>query len=305
MFDNKLWIGKLCQFNGIVHMKFNHRLRINKTLFVLLITVTSSAQGRYSYNDKKQGQLAISWGWNRAAYTHSNITFSGADYNFKLYDVVAHDRPTLPVTLRYLKPTDLTIPQTNFRLSYFIKNDLAITLGDDHMKYVMDQDQVVRMNGTITQDGPYKGLYDENMKMTTDFLTFEHTDGLNYINLELEKYYTWYHSKSNYLIIAGLIGGGAGILFPKTNVKLLNYERNDRFHVSGFGISGKIGVQTTFFKHILLKIEDKVGYIDMPDIILHKNGISGRAKQDFFFLEGYFTLGATFALTGTQGAKKK
>jgi len=282
----------------------NSHLRTSVTLLVLLKTVTISAQGRYSYNDKKKGQIAISWGWNRAAYTHSDISFAGSDYNFKLYNVAAHDRPTLPVTLKYLKPTDLTIPQTNFRLSYFIKNDLAISLGDDHMKYVMDQDQVVRMKGSITQDGPYKGDYDENMKMTEDFLTFEHTDGLNYVNLELEKYYTWYHSKSNYLIIAGMIGGGAGVLFPKTNVKLLNYERNDRFHVSGFGISGKIGVQTTFFKHIILKIENKYGYINMPDIILHKKGIPGRANQDFFFVEGYFTLGATFALTGNKEHKK-
>jgi len=285
-------------------MRFIRHPRISITLIVLLIKFTSSAQSHYTYNDKKKGQFAISWGWNRAAYTHSNISFAGADYNFKLYDVVAHDRPTLPVTLKYLKPTDLTIPQTNFRLSYFIKNNLAISLGDDHMKYVMDQDQVVRMNGTITQDGPYKGVYDENMKMTEDFLTFEHTDGLNYINLEIEKYYTWYHSKSNYLIIAGMVGGGAGVLLPKTNVKLLGYERNDRFHVSGFGISGKIGVQTTFFKHILLKAENKYGFIDMPDIILHKKGISGRAKQDFFFVEGYFTLGATFALSGNKEHKK-
>lgn len=264
-------------------------------------TTLYSQQDHYSFNDKRKGQLAISWGWNRAAYTHSNIKFKGGDYNFRLYHVKAHDKPTLPVTFRnYLKLNRLTIPQTNLRISYFLKDNLAISFGDDHMKYVMDQNQTVRMKGSITRNGTYKGSYDGDMVLTEDFLTFEHTDGLNYLNFELEKYFTWYHSKNDNCIVAGMIGGGAGVLFPKSNVKLLDYERNDRFHVSGFGLSSKVGIQGTFFKHIVLKAENKYGYINMPNIILHKKGIEGRAKQAFFFAEIYATIGVTFNLTGKK-----
>ena len=167
----------------------------------------------------------------------------------------------------------------------------------------MTQGQTVRMKGEITRNSNYKGIYDGNMAMTTDFLTFEHTDGLNYLNLELEKYFTLYHSGSDLCIISSLVGGGAGVLLPKTNVKLLDYERNDRFHVSGFGISAKLGIQGTFFKHLIIKAEDKYGYIDMPDIILHKKGIPGRAKQQFFFTELYVTAGLSFSLG--QGKKSK
>jgi len=239
----------------------------------------------------------VSWGWNRAAYTKSNISLKGADYDFKLHHVVAHDKQSPFTYNTYLKFQNLTLPQTNFRLSYFIKNNLAVSFGVDHMKYVMDNGQAVYMKGTISRNGNHKGTYDGDKILTTDFLKFEHTDGLNYLNLELEKYYEWYHSKSNNIIVSGLIGGGAGVLFPRTAVALLDYERNDRFHVSGFGLSAKAGVQSTFFKHIIIKIENKYGYINMPDIILHKKGIEGRGKQSFIFAEFYGTIGATFSLS--------
>lgn len=268
---------------------------------VLLISITSFGQGRYSYSDTKKGQLTVSFGWNRAFYTKSNIDFKGADYDFKLFQVKAHDRPSLPVNYNnYLRFSRVTAPQTNIRISYFIKEGLAVSLGDDHMKYVMDKDQSVMINGVINKEGPYKGTYDKSITLSQDFLTFEHTNGLNYLNVELEKYFTWYHSNSNQCIVSGMIGGGAGILVPKTDVKLLNYERNDRYHVSGFGLAAKAAVQATFFKHLVVKAENKLGYISMPDIAIHKKGIIGKAKQDFFFAELYVTLGATFSLAGAR-----
>ena len=272
------------------------QLKIYKTIIVVFISFNSSGQKGLSYSDKKRGQLSISWGWNRDAYTKSTISFKGADYDFTLYKLNAHDRPTKFSYHNYLKLSRLTIPQTNLRISYFIKDNLAISFGDDHMKYVMDNGQTVRMKGVITQTGVYKGIYDGDKTVSEDFLTFEHTDGLNYLNLELEKYFEWYHSNSSRLIISGLIGGGTGVLLPKTNVKLLDYERNDRFHVSGIGLSAKAGLQATFLKHLILKMENKYGYINMPDIILHKKGIEGRAKQSFIFAELYVTIGLNFSL---------
>ncbi len=110
--------------------------------------------------------------------------------------------------------------------------------------------------------------------------------------------------KIDLCIIGGMIGGGTGILFPRTNVRLLDYERNDRFHVSGFGFSVKAGMQVTFFKHLIIRAENKYGYIDMPDIILHKMGILGRAKQAFFFTEFYATGGVSFSIRNKKNANK-
>ena len=61
-------------------------------------------------------------------------------------------------------------------------------------------------------------------------------------------------------------GVGGGVLFPRTNATLLSKERNDEFHVSGYGMSVKGGINFTFFKHFFIQGELKGGYIDLPDI---------------------------------------
>ncbi len=263
------------------------------------------SQSGVNYSSTKKGQVYILWGWNRAAYTKSNIGFKGQDYDFKLYKVSAHDRPTSFNVEDYMRIDRFTTPQTNFRLGYFVRKNLAVSFGFDHLKYVMDNDQTVMMKGNIQRDGAFKGNYNGEKKLTEDFLTFEHTDGLNYVNLEVEKYVNLYHAASNNCNIDALVGGGGGILLPRTNVHLLNYEISDQYHVSGFGLSLKAGIQATLFKHLTIKFENKYGYINMPNIVLHKKGTSGLGKQAFFFTAVDGMIGYSFSLSGKKSNKKK
>jgi hypothetical protein len=196
-------------------------------------------------------------------------------------------------------------PQNNYGIGYFFKDNWAIIASFDHMKYVMEQNQTVRMKGTITRDGPYKASYDGDKVLTTDFLTFEHTDGLNFINVELEKYCSWYTSKNNKLMVSGMLGGGIGILNPRTDAHLLDYPRSNRYHVSGFGLDLKAAAQVTVFKHVFGKIENKFGYINMPDIAMHAKGISGKASQAFFFSEMEWMIGGSFSLMKSKQKTKK
>src|ERR1041385_2862249 len=186
-----------------------------RKIFVLGLAMTCSimvmAQRKAIYDDHQKGQFYILWGWNEEAYTKSNISFKGADYDFKLFHVVAHDRPTpLGNLIKSLKFKTLTYPQTDFKMGYFVRKNQSVSFGVDHMKYVMDKDQTVKMTGTITRSGPHEGNYDGPKVLTEDFMKYEHTDGLNYINVETEKYYPCIHSKGNWLMVSGMIGGGMG-----------------------------------------------------------------------------------------------
>lgn len=253
------------------------------------------SQKNINNSSTDKGHFFVSWGWNRAAYTKSNISFKGSDYDFQLRKVVAHDKPSKINFRNYLQIDRLTIPQTNFRVGYFVRNNLSVSIGFDHMKYVMDNDQTVFMKGVITQRGQFEGNYNGEKKITADFLTYEHSDGLNYINVEVEKYYKLLHGLNNKFTLYGFLGGGAGILMPRTDIKLMNYERSDAFHVSGFGVNIKAGIQATLFKHLFIKFENKNGYINMPDINLHKKGVPGRAKQFFFFTAVDGMIGYSFS----------
>jgi len=240
----------------------------------------------------KKGQMFVFWGWNRAGFTNSDIRFKGNGYDFTLEKVVAHDRPS-PLSWDYVDPGSISIPQFNFRLGYFIKDNLALVIAQDHMKYVMDQDQSVDFKGKIS-DPAYAAMVQNGKVNLADgqFLTFEHTDGLNYVNVGVEKYQNLL-AKKNFDIVWAY-GGGAGVLFPKSNVKLFGNERSDRFHVAGFGLDARTNINFVFWNYFMARVEGKFGYINMPDIKTTLNNHPDKASQDFVFYQINFGVGYTF-----------
>ena len=272
------------------------------------VTQTVSAQEKTANPDKytahNKGKMFIFWGGNRESFSKSDIHFKGDDYDFTLYDVVANDKPK-GWSIDYINPSRMTIPQTNFRLGYFINDHYNISIGLDHMKYVMIQNQIATIGGVVGASYPdYAGTYLPSGNHTVDltdgsFLKFEHTDGLNYINTEfsrvddISKLFKVRNTDKFQLNITE--GVGTGILYPKTNATLLGKERHDDFHVSGFGVSAKVGLNLTFFKYFFIEAEMKGGYINMNDIRTTKDP-SDRASQHFLFLQRIIAFGGIFKI---------
>lgn len=283
-------------------MKFFFR-RLSFTLLFLSSLQIGLAQSVAEQNLNKQdnkGKFFIYWGWNRAAYSHSNISFKGDSYNFKLSHVEAKDRQTPWDASIYLNPALITIPQTNFKIGYFINDHYNLSFGVDHMKYVMVQGQSVKINGSITTaDSPYVGDYtDEDIVLTEDFLTYEHTDGLNYINLELSRFdnvLNWLGIEWKNIEVNLTEGVGVGFLLPKTNAKLFSQERHDDFHLAGYGLDLKAGLNLTLYKYFFIQGELKGGFIHMPDIRTTKFK-SDKASQAFVFGEADLLFGVIFRI---------
>ena len=277
-----------------------------KTALILLcsLTFTTFAQDKsLIWSPNKKGSFYIYWGWNRAAYTRSNITFSGNDYNFTLDKVIANDRQSPFKAKVYLNPKNMTIPQYNLRLGYYFKNKYEISIGADHMKYVMKNDQTVNMNGEINSDPAFNGTYNNTPKvLTRDFLLFEHTDGLNYLNVEVRRSDLIWGNK--WFALSGNYGIGAGVLMPRTNTTLMNNPRYDEFHLAGWGFGLVGAVKMNFFKYFFIQFEAKYGYIDMPDIRTTMNS-SDHAKQMFCFMQYNGVFGAQFPFFNPDKKKAK
>lgn len=241
--------------------------------------------------------MNLLWGYNRSIFSNSDIHFSGTGYDFTLKDVKAFDRPTDFSLKNYFKPANITIPQYVYRLSYFVTDHWAVSLGMDHMKYVMPA-QNSHISGEINQSGnPYNGQFEQQeIQVTPDFLKFEHTDGLNYLNLLGEYYYEVYSSPSQNFGIVPFAGAGGGMMIPKSNVTLMNGDRSDRFHIAGFGLSANLGVQFYFYKHFFFRTQVKGGYINMPDILTRPGEAIDRASQDFWFGMWDFALGGQWKI---------
>ena len=278
------------------------------TLVIALLTITSFAQTenlvdlpiqKEKYTAHNKGKFFFYWGGNRAYYSTSDIRFTGADYDFTLNDVTAQDKPK-GYHVDYINPSRMTIPQTNFRMGYFFNDHYNISVGVDHMKYVMQQDKVVNFTGNYPNEGAFgESLPGNQVLLTEKFLTFEHTDGLNYINSEITRVddiSKWLNLPNTDKFQINLSEGlGAGVLLPKTNTKLFTKERHDEFHLSGFGVSAKAGLTFTFYKHFFIQTELKTGYIQMNDIRTTFDS-TDKAQQNFWFLQSMIAFGGIFKI---------
>lgn len=264
----------------------------------VLFSQTTTQEASINYQDvKNKGKMFVYWGWNRGHFSTSDITFKGTDYNFTLNNVRADDKPK-PFGIYYFKLDEITIPQTNFRIGYFFKENYSISLGVDHMKYVMRNNQKVTYEGNLPV-GADAFTSGNEIVLAEDFLLFEHTDGLNYVNVEVSRFDNldnWLKFPIKNIDINITEGVGAGVLYPKTNTTLLGKERYDEFHVSGYGISAHVGLNITFFKYFFIQSNLKVGYINMADIRTTASK-TDKASQSFTFLENMYVFGVKFNLT--------
>ncbi|GAA5220607.1 hypothetical protein [Membranihabitans marinus] len=273
-----------------------------KELFITFFMVIYLAPFAHSQSiaqkydsENKTGDLYLYWGWNRGWFTTSDIHFRGQDYDFTLSNVEAFDRQSSFEVDKYLNPQNATIPQYNFRAGYFINPKINLTFGIDHMKYVVRQNQLVNINGHIegTETLYNRDYANEMIQITDDFLKFEHTDGLNYVNFGVRR--------QDKLLSVGpvgldaLIGVEGGFLLPRTNSTLLSMERNDAFHLAGYGASGVVGLQISIFRNFFIQSEVKGGYINLPDIRTTMSSID-KADQQFLFGQLNILFGGTLHL---------
>ena len=272
------------------------------TLCLLSLNLIAQDSENIKYTSSNKGKFFVSWGGNREKFSKSDIHFKGEDYDFTIKDAAAKDKPK-GWHLDYINPTRITIPQTNVKLGYFISDHYTVSLGVDHMKYVMQRNLNKVGDGYINlprgeTGSVYNGTYkNETSFVSEDFLKFEHTNGLNYVFAEIARvddissiFNLPNTDKFQMNITEGV---GAGILYPKTNTTLLEKDRYDEFHIAGYGVSINAGLNLTFFKHFFMQLDLKGGYINMPDIRTTSN-TTERASQHFLYLQRVIAFGGVF-----------
>jgi hypothetical protein len=267
------------------------QLKFTSALIILLFTSLvgkASSDSLFTFwniKESNKGKMYLYWGYNRAAYSTSDIKFKGRDFDFELKDVKANDRQTAFNWNVYLHPASLTIPQTNLKFGYFFSDKYSFSVGVDHMKYVLDNSQIGTITGTITNTGTiYDGVYSQDkIALDKSFISYEHSDGLNYLNIEFNRFdgliktQKWFHLQS-------VLGVGAAALMPKTRAILFGRGHRDEFHLAGFGFNIKTGLNLSIGKYFFIQTEGKLGYINMPDVRPTEFS-DEKASQQFTFAE--------------------
>ncbi len=264
-------------------------------LFAQHDSTTYSYKRQYNTNKSK---LFFHWGYNRGWYSKSDIHFHGEGFDFTLIDAVGKDRQTPFNWVDYFAIQNLTIPQTNLKIGYFFKDKWAVSFGVDHMKYVMQTSIYNEIEGFIDIGNINDGVYGNQDKfLDGGFVLFEHTDGLNYMNLEIDHYtkIMGWSILNKKLVIENNTGLGMGFLMPKTNTTMFRTKHRDDFNLAGYGFNGKTGLKLSVGSYFYFQTEIKGGFINMPNIRISYDKSEG-ANQYFWFTQFNYLIGFNYKI---------
>ncbi len=281
---------------------------LSTILFCLvLFPSTVGLSQNYSFKKKfgtQKNAAYFYWGYNRSMYSKSDVNFYGPDYNFTVKKLSASDRPSREFAT-YVNLSTISVPQFNIRVGWYYKFRWDISIGYDHMKYVMDRNQNVYINGDagVTTTSELSGEYTDAsglIPVRHEDLHYENTNGLNYISFQLSNTSPIYKAKNRKFAIQRRAGMGLGPVVTQTDFTWDGLEYHTDFGLSGYGISAHAGVRFDFFNRFFLMSNWSGGFIHLP-----KNRTAPNdelfAKQKFVYGQWELLGGVLFYLKTKNG----
>ncbi|OQP49298.1 hypothetical protein A4H97_28570 [Niastella yeongjuensis] len=244
----------------------------------LVVPFFVAAQSKYPSH---KGEFYFSWGYNKEWYTQSNLHIVqpelNSDYTFK--GIRAHDHPGWD---EGLFNRALTIPQYNYRIGYFFKDDLGIEINFDHTKYIIDHQDAHR---TGKKDG--KPL-DETIKWNEEngFYYFLN-NGANFLLFNIVKRWHLYEQSNQKVRIDMLGKAGVGPVVPHVDNQLDGFSNNPDFQIGGWNLGVEQAIRATFYKYVYLEFAHKIDYARYGHLNIYK----GEAHQAFGTYELILNLG--------------
>lgn len=275
-------------------------MKIALLALVALFSLNLNAQYKHYKKPKPRksnasGTMDISWGYNLSAYTKSTIQFVGAGYDFKIAGVKAVDRPSKDIKT-YFNPNTLTVPQFNFRVGYNYKNNWNISVGYDHLKYVMVHNTPYlltgRINAGVDNVTNWSGTYAGDSIITNEqTFHYENTNGLNYIRFEISKLRVWHRSSSGNFAFTTLLGASAGGLLSFNDFTFAGRKDLATISMSGLGFSGHLGGRFEFYKRFFVQMNTAAGFMLQSRVRTRPNDYDAYARQRFGYASGAIVVG--------------
>lgn len=239
-----------------------------------------------------KGNFYMAWGYNRDAFSSSDLHFydAGKNYDFTLYNAKAKDRPGFNMIVRQAAKLDFATPQYNYRIGYYFKkkNHLGIELSFDHTKYVMVDYQTLHLKGQVGDK-----YYDLDTLITPDaFLEFEHTNGANFLMANFLYRKNFLKSQNGKQWLSLVVKTGAGIVIPKTDVTLFGEQLDNKFHIAGWLTGLETGLRYDF-RHFFAEATAKGAFCNYSNVLILPGT---KANHRFWAAEVILTAGFQFGL---------
>jgi hypothetical protein len=233
-------------------------------------------------------EIYISWGYHRGYHGVSDVQFKTPNGTFTVHDAAGKDRPT-PFTFdEYFNPKNISIPQYNLEIGFMFNSKWGIELQHDHMKWVFNNKIPYEMSGeynklvALKKDNPSADWDTIDMqpfsvakaRKDATWMAFEHSDGYNYPSIGVVRKFDLYANKKNTFAVSGLVGGGVGLMIPKTKVMFhqghpWNWEGLDnKFHIAGGGAHLNAKLRVTMLTRFYVQAVARGTYIKVKDALV-------------------------------------
>ena len=146
----------------------------------------------------------------------------------------------------------------------------------------MNNNQTAHLKGTI-----HEKHYDLDTLISTDFLKFEHTNGANFLMINLLKKHKLLESPNKKHVLNGVLKVGGGIVIPKTDVTLFGERLDNVFHIAGY-ITGIDAGFRYEYKHFFSEASLKGTYANYYNVLTVG---TGKANHTFFTGEIIWSFG--------------
>jgi hypothetical protein len=233
-------------------------------------------------------EIYISWGYHRGYHGVSDVQFKTPEGTFTVHDAAGKDRPT-PFTFdEYFNPKNISIPQYNLEIGFMFNSKWGIELQHDHMKWVFDNKRPYEMSGEYDHLVAVKNadpsadwdsiemvpFSEAKARKDGSWMAFEHSDGYNYPSIGVVRKFDLYSTKNNAVAVSGLVGGGVGLMIPKTKVmfhqdQAWNWEGLDnKFHIAGGGAHLNAKLRVTLLTKFYVQAVARGTYIKVKDALV-------------------------------------
>jgi hypothetical protein len=262
--------------------------------FLCLLPVTLFAQSRRNQNSSiAAGNLFLSAGLNKAWYTGSTLGIQGAGYAFDLKGFKAFDAPSMNFA-------NMQTVQYNVRIGYYFRYGLNLSLGFDHMRYMMQAPLPVLLSGKINSGvDNATGLSGDYafQEVIMDSLFQWNCPGLNYVNVRFSKTNRIVGSmRSDRFLLSSDMGFSAGALVTSSDFIFGGKKDLGVSSLSGVGLTAYGALRFEFFEHVFLQTGFNAGVMRQMRTRIRQADPNALLKQTMGFLEPEVVIGAVFKI---------
>ena len=234
--------------------------------------------------DTSGREFFFSWGYNGDGYSNSDIHFSQPSLgnDFTLVDVSIRDSKTWTDLFNH----SLFVPQYDVRFGVFFNEKWGLEVALDHMKWIVREDQQVRITGTLN-GSPVDG----QITLTKDVLRYQLNNGANPIFFNLMRRFRLAGTRGHTGYFTLLAKAGGGFAVPHTENTLFGQPNDKGFQpFIGWDLDAGVAGRIHFYRWLYFEAEQKFVYARYHDVKVDR----GTARHSVKASEFTFNFGAAF-----------